>query len=424
MNFLNSFTSLLQNPAIFLSLVSFIGLIIQKKSIDKVVSGTLKVMIGVIGLLTSVGIVSGSLEPLAMAVSSMFNVSNFKLIADYGTFLIDNGTAIGIVMLCGLSINIIIAKFSKFKTVFLTGHMMFFYSMLWLAVGVEAKLTGIVLYIFAIICYLASTMILPNLLVKDIENLTKSRSFSIGHSASLFCYLGARFGSLINKPEEDIEKIKLPKSLEFLKDPIITSGISMILAYSVVYFLISKESQALIYTGNVFEFILIKSMTFAAGMTFLLHSIRLMMSELVPAFKGVSDKLVNGAIPALDIPLIFPYGANALMVGFIISLTVSLLSMFVINSMGVSVFAVLPATIACYFDVAPSAIFANNRGGIKAAIIWSALAAIIMNIIVVLAMPLVANTVGSFVQQFGANEESIWIMIFTLFARLLNLIGL
>lgn len=418
MNILTIITDVFQTPAIFISLIACVGLILQKKSAEDVIKGTFKAMIGILVLNAGVAIISDSLTPLITAIASMFPEAGAGAqLADYGEFMITKGTEIGLVMVIGFLLNVVIARFTKVKTVYMTGHMMFFYAMLWVAIGVESNLSGGVLVAFGTFCYLISTIIFPYLLLDDIQNLTGAKNFTVGHSAAMYCLLGARFGQLIGKPEEDAEKLNMPKGMGFLKDTTLVAGFIMILVYIIVFFMVSADIRTSVYGTNPITTILTQGMTFAGGMIVLLQGARLMMAEIVPSFKGISDRLVPGAIPALDIPLVFPYGSNSLMIGFVVSLVVSLITMFAINMSGMSAFVVLPATIACYFDVAPSAIFANNRGGVKAAVIWSALAGVVMMIIVTIAMPYLANTAGTFLQQLGANEESIFVVVFSYIGR-------
>ena len=44
---------------------------------------------------------------------------------------------------------------------------------------------------------------------------------------------------------------------------------------------------------------ILKALGFTSGILILLQGVRMFLGELVPAFKGISDKLVPGAIPAL-----------------------------------------------------------------------------------------------------------------------------
>lgn len=58
----------------------------------------------------------------------------------------------------------------------------------------------------------------------------------------------------------------------------------------------------------------------------------MMLAEIVPAFRGIATKLAPGSVPAMDIPLIFPYGPNALLLGFLIAAAVNIISIFAAGS--------------------------------------------------------------------------------------------
>ncbi len=120
-------------------------------------------------------------------------------------------------------------------------------------------------------------------------------------------------------------------------------------------------------------------MKFAAGVIVILTGSRMMLSEIVPAFKGISDRLVPNSVPALDIPLVFPFGPNSLLIGFIVALFSSIAAIVLFSFMGIFSFAVIPMTVACYFDVAPGAIFANKRGGVWAAVASSVIGGFLMS---------------------------------------------
>ena len=50
-------------------------------------------------------------------------------------------------------------------------------------------------------------------------------------------------------------------------------------------------------------------LSFAGGVYIILSGVRLIVGEIVPAFRGIAMKLVPNAIPALDCPVLFPYYA-------------------------------------------------------------------------------------------------------------------
>ena len=414
--------SFFRNPALFMGLVVAIGLILQRKPIDAILKGIFKGIIGMVILLKGVDIVVSSITPLANAFSGLFNTQSNSTLGDFNVFLGQYGSYVGLILLCGFVINIIIARYTRFKTIYLTGNILFWYPMLFLAVGIENNISGLKLFIFTLIMYILVITIFPYILRKHVKYVTGNDSFTIGHTASIYCLLGSYIGKLVGQKDKNIENLNLPKSLSFFRDTNITAAIVMFIVYIIVGLFIGKESRIAIYGSEpLITYSLIQGITFAAGMIILLTGVRMILGEIIPSFKGIADKLAKGSIPALDIPMIFPYGPNALLIGFIIALITSIGTLFLLGASGVLTFALIPLVVACYFDVAPGAIFANARGGWPAAIITSALGGIILMVLAVISLNLVSGTVGNFIQTYGGNEFSIWVIIGDLVGKLFSI---
>lgn len=414
--------SFFRNPALFMGLVVAIGLILQRKPIDAILKGIFKGIIGMVILLKGVDIVVSSITPLANAFSGLFNTQSNSTLGDFNVFLGQYGSYVGLILLCGFVINIIIARYTRFKTIYLTGNVLFWYPMLFLAVGIENNVSGLKLFIFTLIMYILVITIFPYILRKHVKYVTGNDSFTIGHTASIYCLLGSYIGKLVGQKDKNIENLNLPKSLSFFRDTNITAAIVMFIVYIIVGLFIGKESRIAIYGSEpLITYSLIQGITFAAGMIILLTGVRMILGEIIPSFKGIADKLAKGSIPALDIPMIFPYGPNALLIGFIIALITSIGTLFLLGASGVLTFALIPLVVACYFDVAPGAIFANARGGWPAAIITSALGGIILMVLAAISLNLVSGTVGNFIQTYGGNEFSIWVIIGDLVGKLFSI---
>ncbi|MDM0457281.1 PTS ascorbate transporter subunit IIC [Clostridium perfringens] len=414
--------SFFRNPALFMGLVVAIGLILQRKPIDAILKGIFKGIIGMVILLKGVDIVVSSITPLANAFSGLFNTQSNSTLGDFNVFLGQYGSYVGLILLCGFVVNIIIARYTRFKTIYLTGNILFWYPMLFLAVGVENNVSGLKLFIFTLIMYILVITIFPYILRKHVKYVTGNDSFTIGHTASIYCLLGSYIGKLVGQKDKNIENLNLPKSLSFFRDTNITAAIVMFIVYIIVGLFIGKESRTAIYGSEpLITYSLIQGITFAAGMIILLTGVRMILGEIIPSFKGIADKLAKGSIPALDIPMIFPYGPNALLIGFIIALITSIGTLFLLGASGVLTFALIPLVVACYFDVAPGAIFANARGGWPAAIITSALGGIILMVLAFISLNLVSGTVGNFIQTYGGNEFSIWVIIGDLVGKLFSI---
>ncbi|MEG0958780.1 MAG: PTS transporter subunit IIC, partial [Erysipelotrichaceae bacterium] len=118
---------------------------------------------------------------------------------------------------------------------------------------------------------------------------------------------------------------------------------------------------------NYIVFGLLKAMGFTAGILILLQGVRMFLGELVPAFKGISDKLVPGAVPALDVPAIFGFAPNSLMIGFVTAVLGMIVAMFVSSAL----FGVVPlvSIIGAFFTGGVAGILGNATGGRRGAVV-------------------------------------------------------
>lgn len=427
MNIIGYLTSnIFKQPSIFLGLVAMIGLILQKKSIGDIVKGTFKTIIGVIILFQGVNLVSTSVTPLSNAFSTLYQVSDTNIFDpnSWLNVLGEYGSVVGIVLVLSFIINLIVARFTPIKNIFLTGHVFFWMSYLMVGTGVQIGLKGTGLTIFATTFLALYIILVPALLRPAVSRITKNDMFTIGHTAGIYCLLGTFIGKFIGNKEKSTENLKIPKSLDFFRDTTIATSLIMFIIYITVGLIIGSEKSAEIYGVSVgtintiggmqydlFTFSLMAGLTFGAGLTILLTGVRLMLGEIVPAFKGISDKLIPNAIPALDIPMIFPYAPNALLIGFVLSMVSSILTIVILVSTGTLSYAVIPLTVACFFDIAPGAIFANAEGGRTAAIVTSILGGIIMVLLLTCSLALFKETVAGFHQLYSGNDNSIWSII-------------
>ena len=89
------------------------------------------------------------------------------------------------------------------------------------------------------------------------------------------------------------------------------------------------------------------------------------LADLVPAFQGISNKLIPGAIPAVDCAVFFPYAPTAVILGFVASFIGGVVGMFIVGAtMGVFI---IPGMVPHFFCGATAGIFGNATGGRRGA---------------------------------------------------------
>lgn len=135
----------------------------------------------------------------------------------------------------------------------------------------------------------------------------------------------------------------------------------------------SPEAAVEIFAGdNWVLYSIIKSITFSAGIYIVLSGVRMLINEVVPAFKGISEKLVPNAKPALDCPTVFSFATNTVLIGFFCSFVGSIVALAVLALMGQAGIAVAINSAQCIASLllwATAGVCGNATGGLKGCVI-------------------------------------------------------
>ena len=115
---------ILGTPAILIGLFALAGLLLQKKSAADTVSGTLKTTMGFLILGAGATVVSDSLGVFRKCLKQPSHSSElFQIQMPWRPLPKRNsGTQTALIMIFGMLVNLLLAKFTPFKYVFLTGH--------------------------------------------------------------------------------------------------------------------------------------------------------------------------------------------------------------------------------------------------------------------------------------------------------------
>ena len=405
--------------AIFISLIALVGLLLQKKSASEVIRGTFMTAIGYFVLNQGVSIVSGTVTDVGTAFSTIMPKAIPSTSVDIGGLY---GTEIGIVMIIGFAINLLFARFTKYKTVFLTGHMLYWFPYVFIAAGVDAGLSGAKLIILAAIFTAVYMIVAPNLMHPLVKKVTGTDSFSIAHPTTTLSLIAAGVAKVTGDPKQSTENLKFPQGLNFLREVSITGSIVILLTYLVMALLLRingyNPAEVLGY-DRAFTYYFTKNITFGMGVTVMLLGVRMLIAEIVPAFQGIATKVVPGAIPALDCPVIFNVAPNALIIGFICGLAASVVTILVCTALNVFPTVVIPLAFTCFFEGGCAAIVANAYGGVRGCIIASIVNGIVMVLLVGFGAYFFNNTIQSWMLVYGGQDFSLWGIVEGLIAKLI-----
>src|SRR5690606_28867554 len=114
---------ILTQPALLLGLMSLIGLLALRQSANRVMLGTLKPILGFLMLGAGADFIVANLDPLGRMIETGFNLNgvipnNEAIVAVAQTVL---GKETMFIMMVGFIANILVARFTKYKYIFLTG---------------------------------------------------------------------------------------------------------------------------------------------------------------------------------------------------------------------------------------------------------------------------------------------------------------
>lgn len=406
--------NILSTPAICVGLLAMVGLILQRKPIEEVVKGTIKCIVGF--LVISAGasyIQTGSLLAFGELFNYAFNmqgvVPNNEAVVSMA--LTQFGSDSAYIMVLGMVFNIILARFSRLKYIFLTGHHTLYMACMLAVVLSVSGLKGFPLWI-AGGCLLAFVSAFsPWFLHSSMEKIVETDELGFGHFGGFGYWVSAQCGKLFaKKADESTEDINFPQRLTFLRDSTVSIGITMMVFFLVVTGvavgkgILNADPADFANLGELLVagettthwavFAIKSGLNFAGAVYVILSGVRLVVSEIVPAFRGIAEKLVPGAVPAIDCPVVFPYAPNAVLIGFLVSFVggvVGLLVLMGVNASIAPVALILPGVVPHFFCGASAGVFGNAEGGWRGCVLGSFVHGVLITFLPAIVMPVFTN---------------------------------
>ncbi len=388
-------TNILEQPAFMIGLIVMIGYILLKKPWYDVLAGVIKAIVGYLILTVgSSGLVS-NFRPVLVGLKDVFQIDAMVIDPYFGQNAVTAGVeevfgkGFGdamILLLIAFIVNILLVRFSKvtkLRALFTTGHVQVQQSATayWL---IMFALPGLLTHNVALIIVMAVILgaywaVGANLLIKPCQEVTDGAGFTLAHQqmfgVAINYWLAEKlFGKKKDGKEvKKIDDVELPGFMSIFNENMVCTSILMLIFFGAILCILGKDylvEQGFLAEGSSMLFYVIQTcLYFSVYLAILQLGVRTFVTELTASFQGIADKLLPGSVPGVDCAVIFGFGsANAVPLGFLagfLGQIIAIALLIVLKSPTLVICGFVPV----FFDNATIAIFANEKGGVKAALI-------------------------------------------------------
>lgn len=391
-------TNILTQPAYLIGFIVLLGYILLKRSWYECLAGFLKATVGYFILTVGSGGLVNNFRPILVGLKERFNLDAMVTDPYFGQNAVDSGLMktfgrtfgdVMILLLIAFVMNILLVRFQKYtklRSIFTTGNVQIQQAAtaFWILLFCFPSLGRIeVLAFMGLIlgCYWA---VASNLTVGITQELTEGAGFAVAHQQMFGIFIFAKLAEFMKKRDEKkhkgkvsdkkLEDIQLPGFLSIFNENMVATSVLMIFFFGIILLVLGQDyliQAKFMVEGQSFLFyILTTSLNFAVYLAILQLGVRTFVDELTQSFQGISNTILPGAVPGIDVAATFGFGSpNAVTIGFLFGalgqfLMIALL--FIFKSPTIVIAGFIPL----FFDNAVIAVFANNRGGFKAACIF------------------------------------------------------
>lgn len=415
-------TYIINQPFILLSIVALVGLLLQRKPLQEVITGSLKTGIGYLILSQGTSLLAGIVMPISSILNKIFGIQATTTGVGTDGFSAEWGSVIALIMVIGFVVNLLLARITKFKYVYLTAHQTYYITFVYLALAVEVianpnKLMIIIVggILLGVYCTLSPALVQPFM-----RNVTGSNDLAYGHTTSFGVIIGALVGKLFKgKKEQSSEDLHIPAKLSFLKDITISTAVIMTLLY-VIGVAIAGPAWVEENVSNgtaAFMYAITQGVGFGVGITIVLTGVSMMIAEITEAFKGISEKVVPNAVPALDCPVVFNFAPTAVMLGFLSCLGTVIVCIVIFGAVGF--YALTPPVITCFFGGGPAGVFGNSTGGWRGAVLAGVVAGLLLSFGQALTVGCLPTTIADFARWSNDFDYSAFTLPFQKIVQLI-----
>ncbi|MET3556904.1 PTS system ascorbate-specific IIC component [Streptococcus rupicaprae] len=398
--------NILQKPAFFVGLLVFIGYLLLKKPLHDVFAGFVKATVGYMILNVAAGGLVVTFRPILAALNYKFNIGAAVIDPYFGLAAVNNKIAeefpkfaglAASALLIGFFVNIALValrKVTKIRTLFITGHIMVQQAttvsliVVLMLGGFIGENTGLATLLIGLVCGLYWA-VSSNMTVEATQRLTGGGGFAIGHQQQFALWFVDKVAPKLGKKEENLDNLKLPAFLNIFHDTVVASATLMMFFFGAILFVLGPDIMAnpeVITSGTLyggpekqafFMYVIEVAFTFSVYLFILMQGVRMFVAELTNAFQGISAKLLPGSFPAVDVAASYGFGSSsAVLFGFVSGLMGQLITIVLLIVFKNPVL-IITGFVPVFFDNAAIAVYADKRGGWKAAVILSFLSGVL-----------------------------------------------
>ena len=325
-------------------------------------------------------------------------------------------------MILGMALNLIMAKFGPFHYIFLTGHHTLYMASLLAVVLATTEMDQWKILIAGSLILGFLMAGIPAMIQKEMKKVTGNDRIALGHFSVAGYLLAAKIGAAVgnravgkqigkdsgteaqDNPGKSVEDVHFPAKLSFMRDT--TVGIFLVM--TVIFLFMAgiavrrTDLAALdLSYGNIgyqnwIIYAIMEGAQFSVAIYVILAGVRLIIAEIVPAFKGIAAKIVPNARPAVDCPILFSYAPNAAMIGFLMSFAGGIVTMLVLigfNMIQENILLpiIVPGVVAHFFCGGSAGVFANAEGGLKGCLTGAFVHGIFISLLALAIMPVMGT---------------------------------